>query len=140
MTVSLFCPYVYSTECQAFEHDAVLISLTVKIITTFVLLLNTSSSTVCTSHHATADSSVFKINCCLVSVDCWDGPDGEPIIYHGYTLTTKILFHDVIADAIKPYAFYTSEYPVILSLENHCSVKQQETLAKHLRDILGGGP
>jgi phosphatidylinositol phospholipase C delta len=74
----------------------------------------------------------------LVLVDCWDGPDGEPIIYHGYTLTTKILFHDVIADAIKPYAFYTSEYPVILSLENHCSLKQQETLAKHLRVILGG--
>jgi hypothetical protein len=19
-------------------------------------------------------------------VDCWDGPDGEPIVYHGYTL------------------------------------------------------
>jgi phosphatidylinositol phospholipase C delta len=77
---------------------------------------------------------------CLVAVDCWDGSDGEPIIYHGYTLTTKILFRDVIADAIKPYAFYMSEYPVILSLENHCSERQQETLAKHLREILGGGP
>lgn len=76
---------------------------------------------------------------CLVSVDCWDGPDGNPIIYHGYTLTSKILFHDVLVDAIKPYAFDTSEYPVILSLENHCSERQQETLAKHLRDVLGGG-
>lgn len=78
------------------------------------------------------------IDFCHVSVDCWDGPDGEPIIYHGYTLTTKILFRDVIADAIKPNAFYMSEYPVILSIENHCSEKQQEILAKHLRDILGG--
>jgi Phosphatidylinositol-specific phospholipase C, X domain. len=80
------------------------------------------------------------IDFCHVSVDCWDGPDGDPIIYHGYTLTTKILFRDVIVDAIKPYAFYMSEYPVILSVENHCSEKQQEILAKHLRDILGGGP
>ncbi len=29
-------------------------------------------------------------------MDCWDGEDGEPIIYHGYTLTSKILFKDVI--------------------------------------------
>ncbi|PSN53110.1 1-phosphatidylinositol 4, partial [Blattella germanica] len=72
-----------------------------------------------------------------VEVDCWDGPDGDPIIYHGYTLTSKILFRDVLMDAIKPYAFHVSEYPVILSLENHCSEKQQETLAKHLKNILG---
>jgi hypothetical protein len=73
-------------------------------------------------------------------VDCWDGPGGEPLIYHGYTLTTQILFRDVLVDAIKPYAFYASEYPVILSLENHCSEQQQETLARHLRDVLGGEP
>jgi len=44
-----------------------------------------------------------------VSVDCWDGSDGEPVIYHGYTLTSKILFQDVIK-AIKDYAFVTSPY------------------------------
>jgi len=42
-------------------------------------------------------------------VDCWDGPDGEPIIYHGYTMTTKILFHEVII-AIKNYAFTASRW------------------------------
>lgn len=31
----------------------------------------------------------------------------------------------------------TSSYPVILSLENHCSVKQQEVMAHHMRSILG---
>lgn len=76
----------------------------------------------------------------FLSVDCWDGPDGDPLIYHGYTLTTQILFRDVLVDAIKPYAFYASEYPVILSLENHCNERQQETLARHLRDVLGGEP
>ena len=39
-----------------------------------------------------------------LKVDCWDGEDGEPIIYHGYTLVTKILFKDVIA-ACKKYGF-----------------------------------
>lgn len=41
------------------------------------------------------------------SVDCWDGPDGEPIIHHGYTLTSKILFKDVI-ETINKYAFTKS--------------------------------
>ncbi|MCI4390536.1 hypothetical protein PGIGA_G00123720 [Pangasianodon gigas] len=74
--------------------------------------------------------------CRCVELDVWDGSDGEPIIYHGYTLTSKILFKDAIQE-IKEYAFKTSEYPVILSLENHCSVDQQMLMAKHMHSILG---
>ena len=43
-------------------------------------------------------------DCNNVVVDCWDGEDGEPIIYHGHTLTSKILFKDVV-QACKKYAF-----------------------------------
>ena len=71
---------------------------------------------------------------CLV--DCWDGDDEEPIIYHGHTLTSKIMFKDVI-EACKNYAFEKSDYPFILSLENHCSVEQQDKMADHLTTILG---
>ncbi|XP_071346561.1 1-phosphatidylinositol 4,5-bisphosphate phosphodiesterase delta-1-like isoform X4 [Trachinotus anak] len=74
--------------------------------------------------------------CRCVELDCWDGSDDEPVIYHGYTLTSKILFKDVIK-AIKEYAFKTSDYPVILSLENHCSVEQQQVMAHHMSSILG---
>lgn len=44
----------------------------------------------------------------LPTVDCWDGPDGEPIVHHGYTLTSKILFKDVI-ETINKYAFIKNE-------------------------------
>ncbi|KAG7319482.1 hypothetical protein KOW79_016625 [Hemibagrus wyckioides] len=74
--------------------------------------------------------------CRCVELDVWDGADGEPVIYHGYTLTSKILFKDVI-QAVKDYAFKTSEYPVILSLETHCSIEQQKLIAKHMCSILG---
>lgn len=54
----------------------------------------------------------MKRGCRCVEVDCWDGSDGEPVVYHGHTLTSKILFKDVIS-TLKEYAFTVS------SIYNH---------------------
>ena len=35
------------------------------------------------------------------------------------------------------HVFFFS-YPLILSIENHCSVKQQQIMAKYLKEILQG--
>ncbi|RHY11054.1 hypothetical protein DYB25_003713 [Aphanomyces astaci] len=68
--------------------------------------------------------------------DCWDGDDGQPIVYHGHTLTTKILFADVIR-GIHVHAFESSPFPVILSLENHCSDAQQSVMADLMTQTFG---
>ena len=71
-------------------------------------------------------------------MDVWDGDDGEPIIYHGHTLTSKISLEDVLKDGVKAYAFEVSPYPVILSIENHLSLDQQRVMVRLMEDILGG--
>ncbi|XP_060531222.1 1-phosphatidylinositol 4,5-bisphosphate phosphodiesterase isoform X1 [Cylas formicarius] len=81
---------------------------------------------------------VLLAGCRCVELDCWDGrgEDEEPIITHGRAMCTDILFKDVIY-AIRDTAFVTSDYPVILSFENHCCKTQQHKLAKYCDEILG---
>jgi len=125
---------------------------------------------------------------------------GEPIIYHGYTLTTKLPFREVIQTIkvgvvdgwslrgnsgcglwvelvtiaqfmqvsvpetpshththplshpqihtsppphththtlTQEYAFNTSHYPLIISIENHCSALQQSKMAKIFLAVMG---
>ncbi|XP_047028184.1 1-phosphatidylinositol 4,5-bisphosphate phosphodiesterase isoform X1 [Helicoverpa armigera] len=81
---------------------------------------------------------VLLAGCRCVELDCWDGKgeDEEPIITHGMAMCTDILFKDVIY-ALRDTAFVTSDYPVILSFENHCCKAQQYKLAKYCDEILG---
>ncbi|KAL1505761.1 hypothetical protein ABEB36_005249 [Hypothenemus hampei] len=81
---------------------------------------------------------VLLAGCRCVELDCWDGrgEDEEPIITHGRAMCTDILFKDVIY-AIRDTAFVTSDYPVILSFENHCCKSQQLKLARYCEEIFG---
>ena len=44
--------------------------------------------------------------------------------------------HADVVRAIADYGFATSPYPIILSIENHCSLEQQKLLAKIFVEIL----
>ncbi|XP_071459503.1 1-phosphatidylinositol 4,5-bisphosphate phosphodiesterase delta-3 isoform X1 [Marmota flaviventris] len=141
MTLDGFMMYLLSPEGAALDmaHTCVFQDMGQPLAHYFI---SSSHNTYLTDSQIGGPSSTeayvraFAQGCRCVELDCWEGPGGEPVIYHGHTLTSKILFRDVI-QAVRDHAFVLSPYPVILSLENHCGLEQQAAMARHLRTILG---
>ncbi|XP_054162349.1 inactive phospholipase C-like protein 1 [Oppia nitens] len=73
--------------------------------------------------------------CRCVKVDCYDGTDG-PVVYHGNTLTSKVGLEDVL-ETIHANAFVISDYPLIIHLENHCSLEVQKQMVSMFCNIFG---
>ncbi|NWH79248.1 PLCZ1 phosphodiesterase, partial [Piaya cayana] len=141
MSFEGFVRYMSSEDCSIFrkDHKTVYQDMSHPLCDYFI---SSSHNTYLVSDQLIGPSDIWGYTrallqgCRCVEIDCWDGSNNEPIVYHGHTLTSKIPFRSVI-QVIDQYAFMASDYPLILSLENHCSPKQQEVMADYLENILG---
>jgi hypothetical protein len=61
----------------------------------------------------------------------------EPRVLHGHTLTKEITFR-AVCHAIRESAFVATDLPIIVSLEVHANLEQQETMVEIMKDVWKG--
>jgi phosphatidylinositol phospholipase C, delta len=58
---------------------------------------------------------------------------GEPLVLHGWTLTAPIGFREVCI-AVREVAFVTTNLPIIVSLEVHTNLEQQQVMVNIMKE------
>lgn len=136
-----FTSYLTSAECDLFdkEHDAVCQDMSQPLSHYYI---NSSHNTYLIEDQFRGPSDIsgyiraLKMGCRCVEVDVWDGPDDEPIVCTGHSLSPPLALRCVL-EAIGKFAFVASSYPLIVCIENHCSQQQQKVMCQHIVRILG---
>ena len=105
--------------------------------------INSSHNTYLSGNQLTGVSTpqavahVLRLGCRVVELDCWPDEQGQIEVTHGLTLCTATTFRECL-EALRDWSFAVSEYPVILTLENHCkSAEVQAVMSSDLGEILG---
>ncbi|KAH7437055.1 hypothetical protein KP509_05G054300 [Ceratopteris richardii] len=73
----------------------------------------------------------------VVELDLWPNSNEDDVsVFHGKTLTSSVSFETCLL-AIKENAFLKSDFPVIVTLEDHLPPKLQEKAAKTICETFG---
>ncbi|XP_077108246.1 inactive phospholipase C-like protein 2 [Ranitomeya variabilis] len=141
LTIDGFTRYLLSSDCNIFDpHHKVVCQDMMRPLSHYYI--NSAHSACQMEDHCWGTSDIsgyihaLKLGCRSIELVVWDGPDNEPLIYLGLSVVSQVAFRSVVS-VIDKYAFEASEYPLILCLVVHCSVRQQRIMAQCLKKILG---
>ncbi|KZT64238.1 PLC-like phosphodiesterase [Daedalea quercina L-15889] len=140
MSLKGFTTFLLSTDNSAFadQHGKIYHDMTHSLPDYYV---SSSHNTYLVGHQLVGESTIegyiraLLHSCRSVELDIYDG-DVEPVVYHKHTLVSKVSLRDACA-AINKYAFVASPYPIIISAEVHCSLPQQDLIAKIMQEEFG---
>ncbi|XP_033911421.3 inactive phospholipase C-like protein 2 isoform X3 [Acipenser ruthenus] len=141
LSIDGFTHYLLSSECHIFDPQQKRVCQDMTQPLSHYYINSSHNASILEDHFwGSSDISGYvralKMGCRSLELVVWDGPDNEPIIYVGHSVSSQVAFCKVI-DVINQYAFDASEYPLILCLVTHCSVRQQKVMAQHMKKILG---
>ncbi|KAL4331804.1 hypothetical protein GQ457_07G042310 [Hibiscus cannabinus] len=105
--------------------------------------LFTGHNSYLTGNQLSSNSSVEPIKDALlrgvrvIELDLWPDSKGNHVkVCHGRTLTSSVGLQKCL-QAIKDNAFKASEYPVVITFEDHLNPNLQEKVAKMVRETFG---
>ncbi|XP_070588201.1 inactive phospholipase C-like protein 1 isoform X2 [Erythrolamprus reginae] len=141
LAVDGFTQYLLSPECDIFDttHIKVVQDMTQSISHYYI---NSSHNTYLIEDQVRGPADIngyiraLKMGCRSIELDVCDGPDNEPIICNCNNRASSLSFKYVI-EVINKLAFVSSEYPLILCLQNHCSIQQQKIMAEQMKKTFG---
>ncbi|XP_055132966.1 1-phosphatidylinositol 4,5-bisphosphate phosphodiesterase zeta-1 isoform X3 [Symphalangus syndactylus] len=128
MSFEGFTRYMDSRECLLFKNECTKVyqDMTHPLNDYFI---SSSHNTYLVSDQLVGPSDLWGYvsalvkGCRCLEIDCWDGAQNEPVVYHGYTLTSKLLFKTVI-QAIHKYAFMALKFKILVKNKKIGTLKE----------------
>lgn len=109
--------------------------------------LNIISHATCAEDYLSSYQNDLRNGCRAIELHCWDGTT-SPIVTSYFKHVNESLSPspsgtsieiplEEVLNVIKKSAFVTSQYPLILFIENHCSLPMQEIIAYYALAVFG---